>query len=95
MIKNIKTLSLFASLTFSAFALAAATKEYQVTGPVLEISPTKIVVQKSTEKWELNRDATTKVPADLKVGDKVTVVYQMKASEVTKKLDAAAKKPKK
>ena len=45
---------------------------YQVTGPVLEVSDSKIVVQKGKEKWELKKDAGTK-PADVKVGDKVTV----------------------
>jgi cytochrome c oxidase assembly protein Cox11 len=49
-------------------AYAAAPKTYQVTGPVLSVTNDTIVVQKGTDKWELGRDATTKVTGDLKVG---------------------------
>ena len=59
-----------------------AANAYQVTGPVLESTPTKIIVQKGKEKWELTRDASTKVPADVKVGDKVTVEYKMIATDI-------------
>ena len=72
-------------------AFAAGPKTYQVTGPVLEVSADKIVVQKGKEKWELVRDAATKVTGDLKVGSKVTIEYTMKAVTVevkeTKKAD--------
>jgi LysM repeat protein len=61
---------------------AADVKSYQVTGPVLEITPAKIVVQKGDDKWEIARTAQSKVPADLKVGDKVTIYYTMTANEV-------------
>ena len=44
---------------------------YQVTGPVLETTATKIVVQKGKDKWELARTADTKASAEVKVGDKV------------------------
>ncbi|MFI5119331.1 MAG: hypothetical protein ACHQM4_02910 [Thermoanaerobaculia bacterium] len=67
---------------------------YQVTGPVLEVSDTKIVVQKGKEKWEIARDASTKVTGDLKVGSKVTIEYKMTATSVDVKTDAkAAAKP--
>jgi ribosomal 50S subunit-recycling heat shock protein len=58
---------------------AAAPKTYQVTGPVLEVNANTIVVQKGKEKWEISRDAATKVTGDLKVGSKVTIEYTMKA----------------
>ena len=61
---------------------AADVRTYQVTGPVLEVTPAKIVVQKGDDKWEIARTAQTKVPADLKVGDKVTIYYTMTAEEV-------------
>jgi hypothetical protein len=73
----------------------AATKTYQVTGPVLEVRPDAIVVQKGTEKWEIARDADTKLPADVKVGSKVTIMYKMTATSVEVKPDtgkAPAKK---
>ena len=72
----------------------AATKTYQVTGPVLEVRPDAVVVQKGTEKWELAREAGTKVTGDLKVGAKVTVTYRMSATDIEVKPAAAASKKK-
>jgi hypothetical protein len=77
---------------FAATALNAADKKsYQVTGPVLEITPTTIVVQKGNDRWELARDGKTKITGDLKVGSKVTIYYTMVAVEVEVK---QAKQPK-
>lgn len=70
---------------------AADRKSYQVTGPILEITPTTIVVQKGNDKWELARDSKTKITGDLKVGSKVTIYYTMVAVEVEVK---QAKQPK-
>jgi hypothetical protein len=67
---------------FTAGYAFAATKTYQVTGPVLEARPDAVVVQKGTEKWEIARDASTKVTGDLKVGAKVTITYRMTAAEI-------------
>ena len=68
---------------FAATSLNAAdTKTYQVTGPVLEVTPTTITVQKGNDKWELARDSKTKITGDLKVGAKVTIYYTMIAAEV-------------
>jgi len=61
---------------------AAAPKTYQVTGPVLSVNDTIIVVQKGEDKWEIARDAGTKVTGDLKVGAKVTIQYRMIATSV-------------
>lgn len=78
---------------FSAGYAFAATKTYQVTGPVLEARPDAVVVQKGTEKWEIARDASTKVTGDLKVGAKVTITYRMTAAEIeVKPATPAAKK---
>ena len=63
-------------------AFAAAPKTYQVTGPVLAMSSDLIVVQKGNDKWEISRDANTKVTGDLKVGAKVTIQYRMVAASV-------------
>jgi hypothetical protein len=72
----------------------AATKTYQVTGPVLAVTDDSITVQKGSEKWELSRDASTKVTGDLKVGAKVTIEYRMSAVGVdVKPAAAAAAKP--
>jgi RNase P/RNase MRP subunit p29 len=73
---------------------AAAPKTYQVTGPVLELTADTIVVQKGKDRWEIARDATTKVSGDLKVGAKVTIDYRMSAAAVEVKPEKAAGKAK-
>ena len=80
-----------ASLALSSAAFAGA-KTYQVTGPVLEVNDSMIAVQKGKDRWEVNRDANTKVTGDVKVGDKVTVTYTMAATEVEVKAAKGAKK---
>jgi hypothetical protein len=88
------------------FSIAAATlmlasttaMAYQVTGPVLEVTDSKIVVQKDKEKWEIARDKDTKVSGDLKKGSRVTIQYRMTATSIdvkdkdTKAKDDKAKK---
>ena len=64
-----------------------ATKTYQVTGPVLEVTDDAVVVQKGKEKWEIARTADSKVTGELKVGAKVTIEYQMVAKTVEVKAD--------
>ena len=95
-----KILILVCAFMFIATVVfAAGPKTYQVTGPVLEIKGDVIVVQKGKEKWEIGRDAATKVTGDLKVGSKVTIEYTMKAATVeikdTKKADVKKAEPKK
>jgi hypothetical protein len=75
-------------LLMASFALAGAPKSYQVTGPVLELKDDTITVQKGNEKWEIARDKASKVSGDLKVGSKVTIQYQMKATEIEVKGEA-------
>ena len=83
-----------AGLALAALLLAApavaATKTYQVTGPVLEVTDTMIAVQKGKDRWEIARDASTKVTGDLKVGAKVTIEYRMTAATIDVKADKAA-----
>jgi hypothetical protein len=71
-------------------ARAAAPNDYQVTGPVLELTDSVITVQKGKEKWEIARDASTKVTGALKVGAKVTIHYTMTAKTVEAKAEKAA-----
>lgn len=68
------------SMLFPAVSLGA--KKYQVTGPVLELTDTMIVVQKGDEKWEIERSEDTKIEGELKVGAKVTIYYTMSADKV-------------
>jgi hypothetical protein len=74
-----------AFLFVAVVAFAGGSKTYQVTGPVLEVSSDMIVVQKGKDKWQIGRDAATKVTGDLKVGSKVTIEYTMKAVTVEAK----------
>lgn len=81
----------FVLITAATMAFAAGPKSYQVTGPVLEIKGDVIVVGKGSEKWEVARDAATKVDGDLKIGSKVTIEYTMAAKKIEVK-DAKEKK---
>ena len=83
-----------ASLAFSSVAFAGA-KTYEVTGPVLEVNDSMIVVQKGKDRWEINRDANTKVTGDVKLGDKVHVTYTMSATDIEVKAGKGGKKDKK
>jgi len=65
----------------------AAGKTYQVTGPVVEVSDTSIVVMKGKDKWELARTPETKVTGDLKKDAKVTIEYTMTAKTVEVKTE--------
>jgi len=57
--------------------------KHQVTGPVVELTDTKIVVMKGTERFEVARTAATTVEGgELKVGAKVTIKYVMTAASV-------------
>lgn len=84
-------LALVAAILGAAPAFGANAKSYQVTGPVEEISNDMIVVMKGKDRWEIARDASSKVPADVKKGDKVTVYYRMTATEVESKAAKPAK----
>lgn len=86
-----KALYLSLSGFFALSLIASAGSTYRVTGPVVEVTDSKIVVEKENEKWEIARTPETKVTGDLKVGSKVTIQYTMTASSVEVKPDKAAK----
>jgi len=75
------------SLVGPTTASARQPKKYQVTGNVLEITADFIAVDKAGERWEIGRDSNTKITGTPKVGQKVTVEYQMSASKVDAKSD--------
>ena len=83
-----RTTMILAAALLLAGPLAMA---YQVTGPVVEVTDSKIVVQKGKEKWEMARDAGTKMTGDVKVGDKATVEYRMTATSIESKGGGKAK----
>jgi hypothetical protein len=95
-VEPMKTNTLFsliaaASLALSSLALAADVKDYQVTGPILEVSDSMIAVQKGKDRWEIARDSNTKASGEMKVGDKVTVHYTMTATNIEVKAGKAEK----
>lgn len=83
------------SLALSGAGFAASPTSYQVTGPIVEVTDSMITVMKGKEKFEVARDSSTKVTGDLKVGEKVTIMYTMTAKEIEAKpakTDKASKK---
>jgi hypothetical protein len=80
-----------AVLLLASVAIAAGPKDYQVTGPVLDVSDDVITVQKGSEKWEIGRNKDTKINGDLKKGSKVTIQYKMTATSVDVKDTGKAK----
>ena len=82
------TLLLVCSIAFGA------TRTYQVTGPVLEVRSDMIAVKKGNDRWEIARDANTKIIGDLKVGSKVTIEYRMTATSVNVAAEKAKGKKK-
>jgi hypothetical protein len=90
MVKRI--LSLFAAaFLLTSVAIAAGPKDYQVTGPVLDVSDDIITVQKGSDKWEIGRNKDTKINGELKKGSKVTIQYKMTATTVDVKDAGKAK----
>lgn len=87
-----KALILIATLLSASAGFAG--KTYQVTGPVLEVTDSKVVVEKGKEKWEIDRAADTKITGDLKVGQKVTIEYTMAAKTIEVKEAKESKKKK-
>ena len=83
---------LAAALFVPAFAFAAGTRDYQVTGPVLDVTPDAVTVEKDKEKWEIARTKDTKIEGDLKKGSRVTIKYKMTATSVEVKDDGKKKK---
>ena len=87
-IHQLCAVALLGSLLFANSTLRADdVKSYQVTGPVLDLTPTKITVKKGNDRWEIVRTPATKIAGDLKVGSKVTIYYTMVASDVEVKAD--------
>jgi len=73
---------LVVALVLVAAVAFAAGKTYQFTGKVLEIKDNVIIVDKKGEKFELKKDANTKIKGDIKVGAKVTVKYESLATDI-------------
>jgi hypothetical protein len=91
-ITNMKrTLGIFVVALFLSAASMAAAKDYQVTGPIVDVKDDMIIVKKGSDNWELARDKDTKTSGELKKGDKVTIKYKMIATSIEGKEPAKAK----
>ena len=87
-----RILSMFAAvLLLASVAIAAGPKDYQVTGPVLDVTDDVITVEKGKDKWEIGRNKDTKINGDLQKGSKVTIQYKMTATSVEVKDAGKAK----
>lgn len=76
---------MLASLVAAAFLTAGAlvsAKDYQVTGPVLDVKDDAITVKKGSDNWEIARDKDTKTTGEIKKGDRVTIKYKMIATSI-------------
>ena len=78
------------ALFLSAAALAGA-KDYQVTGPVVDVKDDVIVVKKGNDNWEIARDKNTKTTGEIKKGDRVMIKYKMTATSIEGKEPTKAK----
>ena len=87
MAKKITAVAVLVTGMLLSTIASAATKDYQVTGHVVEVLPDAIIVEKGSERWEIRRDADTKMPSQdsVQVGDPVTIHYTMHATSVEKK----------
>jgi hypothetical protein len=80
-------------LCLAAPCATAGPKEYPMTGPIIAMTDTTIVVQqtKTKETWEFARTPETKGLENLKVGDQVIVRYSMRAASVEPKPEKTSK----
>ena len=92
-----KTRLLALALAFPLIAgstlFAASAKTYQVTGPIVSLTDTTLVIQKGDEQWEVARDSNTKSDSELKVGEKATVHYRMTATAIDVKTTGTLSQP--
>jgi hypothetical protein len=86
-----RILGLFILALFLSSASWASAKDYQVTGPVVDVDNDSIVVKKGTENWEIARDKNTKTSGDIKKGDRVMIKYKMTATSIETKEPAKTK----
>src|SRR5512141_851051 len=81
-------LGLLVAAAFVASASLALAKDYQVTGPVVDVKDDQITVKKGTENWEIARDKDTKTTGEIKKGDRVMIKYKMTATSIESKSTA-------
>src|SRR6185369_15980538 len=73
---------LFVIALFLSAASLGSAKDYQVTGPVVDVKDDMITVKKGSDNWEIARDKDTKTTGEFKKGDRVTIKYKMIATSI-------------
>ena len=86
-----RTVGLIVTALFLSAASLVAAKDYQVTGPVVDVKDDAIIVKKGTENWEIARDKDTKTSGEVKKGDRVMIKYKMIATTIEGKEPAKGK----
>jgi hypothetical protein len=86
-----RLLGFFVMALFLSAASLAVAKDYQVTGPVVDVKDDVIIVKKGNENWEIARDKGTKTIGEIKKGDKVMIKYKMTATSIEGKEAPKAK----
>ena len=81
---NPKIICLLAAFSFAlnGAVFASGGKTYQVTGTVVEVTPSMIAIQKGNERMEFGVDPQTKLSGEAKVGETITITYAMSAMKV-------------
>ena len=77
-----RTVGLIVAALFLSAASLVVAKDYQVTGPVVDVKDDVIIVKKGSDNWEIARDKDTKSTGDIKKGDKVMIKYKMTATSI-------------
>ena len=87
-----RAVGLLAGILFLGTASFVAAKDYQVTGPVLDVKDNAITVkaEKFNETWEIEPDKDTKTTGEIKKGDRVTIKYKMTATNIENKTKSKA-----
>ena len=83
-----RLLGLLVAVAIVAGGSLALAKDYQVTGPVVDVTNDQITVKKGTENWEIARDKDTKTTGEIKKGDRVMIKYKMTATSIESKSTA-------
>jgi hypothetical protein len=77
-----RLLVLLIACAFLAAGSMASAKDYQVTGPIVDVKDDAIIVKKGNDNWEIARDKDTKSKGEFKKGDRVTIKYRMIATSI-------------
>ena len=77
-----RTIGMLIAVIFLGTAAFVSAKDYQVTGPVVDVKDSAITVKKRNENWEIARDKDTKSTGEIKKGDRVTIKYKMIATSI-------------